>query len=141
MAQTPPPPPPPAQGPTGYPAGRPRNGMGTAALVLGIVALVLTVLILFAPLGVLLGILAVVFGAVGLARVNQRVADNRGQAVAGLVTGAIALLIGIVLTVSVGTFFSTHVNDFRKFGRCMDDATTDQARRACAEQLSTDLGD
>jgi hypothetical protein len=113
--------------------------MGTAALVLGIVALVLTALILFAPLGVLLGVLAVVFGAVGLARVNQRAADNRGQAIAGLVTGAIALLLGILLTVSVGTFFSTHVNDFRRFGRCMHDATTQPAREACARQLSRDL--
>jgi len=42
-----------------YPAARPRqNGMGTAALVLGVVALVLAVLILFGPLGALLGLLA-----------------------------------------------------------------------------------
>jgi membrane-bound ClpP family serine protease len=114
--------------------------MGTTALVLGIVALVLAVLILFAPLGGLIGLLAVIFGIVGLLRVGQGVASNRGQAVAGLVTGAVALLIGILLTVSIGTFFATHVNEFRRFGRCIDNATSDQARRACADQLSNDLG-
>ena len=118
-----------------------RNGMGTAALVLGVVALVLAVLLLFAPLGGLLGLLAVLFGIVGIVRANRGVADNRGQAVAGLVTGALALLIGIVLTVSIGTSFATHVTDFDRFGRCMDNASNTQARRTCADQLSTDLGD
>jgi membrane-bound ClpP family serine protease len=115
--------------------------MGTAALVLGVVALVLAALLLFAPLGGLLGLLAVLFGIVGIVRANRGVADNRGQAVAGLVTGALALLIGIVLTVSIGTFFATHVTDFDRFGRCMDNASSTQARRTCADQLSTDLGD
>jgi len=123
-----------------YPAARPRqNGMGTAALVLGVVALVLAVLILFAPLGALLGLLAVIFGIVGLIRANQGVADNRGQAVAGLVTGGLALLIGLFLTIGIGTFFATNVNDFNQFGRCMEKARTDQARRACAEALSRNL--
>jgi len=113
--------------------------MGTAALVLGIVALVLVALILFSPLGVLLGILAVIFGIVGILRVNRREADNRGQAVAGLVTGAAALVIGLFLAIGIGTFFAANINDFRRFGRCMDDARGDQAREACARQLSRDL--
>jgi len=71
------------------PTARPRrNGMGTAALVVGVVALVLVVLILFAPLGAFLGLVALVLGIVGLVRANRGQADNRGQAVAGLVTGA-----------------------------------------------------
>jgi uncharacterized membrane protein HdeD (DUF308 family) len=113
--------------------------MGTAALVLGVVALVLAVLILFSPLGVLLGLLAVIFGIVGIVRVNREQADNRGQAVAGLVTGALALLLGLFFAISIGTFFATNVNDFRQFGRCMDNARGDQARQACAERLSRDL--
>jgi len=132
--------PPAGSGYGGYPtAPRRRNGMGTAALVLGIVALVLVALILFSPLGVLLGILAVIFGIVGILRVNRREADNRGQAVAGLVTGAAALVIGLFLAIGIGTFFAANINDFRRFGRCMDDARGDQAREACARQLSRDL--
>jgi hypothetical protein len=54
------------------PTVRPRrNGMGTAALVVGVVALVLVVLILFAPLGAFLGLVALVLGIVGLVRANR----------------------------------------------------------------------
>ena len=138
---------PPPQGPPpgGYPAGGyqattgRRNGMGTTALVLGVVALVLVLLLLFSPLGALLGLLAVLFGIIGLIRVNRREADNRGQAVAGLITGALALIFGILFTISVGTWFATHVNDFRRFGNCMDKATGQAAHEDCARQLSNDL--
>ena len=138
--------PPPGQGPggsyqaSGYPTtSRRRNGMGVTALVIGVVALVLVLLLLFSPLGALLGLLAVLFGVLGLIRANRGEADNRGQAVAGLVTGAVALLFGILFTISVGTWFATHVNDFRRFGNCMDNATGAAAREQCGRQLSTDL--
>ena len=141
QGQPPPGPPPQGQGPPGgYPAatGR-RNGVGVAALVIGVVALVLVVLLLFSPLGVLLGLIAVVLGIIGLVRANRGEADNRGQAVTGLVTGGLALLLGIVFTISVGTWFATHVNDFQRFGNCMDNAVGDAAREQCARQLSQDL--
>src|SRR5215212_3669926 len=99
------------------PTARPRrNGMGTAALVVGVVALVLVVLILFAPLGAFLGLVALV-----------------------LVTGALALVVGLFLAASIGAFFATNVNDFRQFGRCLDGARGDQAREACAERLERNL--
>ncbi|HET7517600.1 MAG TPA: DUF4190 domain-containing protein [Actinomycetes bacterium] len=143
--------PPPGQYPQGqypqgqYPQGgyqaapRRRNGMGTAALVLGVVALVLVLLLIFSPLGAFLGLLAVIFGIVGIVRANRREADNRGQAVAGLVTGGLALLFGIWFTISVGVWFSTHVNDFNRFGQCIDDATGQAAREECARELSRNL--
>lgn len=138
--------PPPGQAPAegyptaGYPAARPRrNGMGTTALVLGVVALTLVLLLLFSPLGAFLGLLAVLFGILGLMRANRGEADNRGQAVAGLVTGGIALLVGVFLTISIGTWFATHVNDFNQFGRCMENAVGSAAREECARQLSREL--
>jgi Domain of unknown function (DUF4190) len=126
--------------PGGYQAapGR-RNGMGTAALVLGVVALVLVLLLIFSPLGAFLGLLAVIFGIVGIVRANRREADNRGQAVTGLVTGGLALLFGIWFTISVGVWFSTHVNDFNRFGQCLDDATGQAAREQCAQELGRNL--
>ena len=124
----------------GHPATRPRrNGMGTTALVLGVVALTLVLLLLFSPLGAFLGLLAVLFGILGLMRANRGEADNRGQAVAGLVTGGIALLVGVFLTISIGTWFATHVNDFNNFGRCMEDAVGSAAREECANQLGREL--
>ena len=131
---------PPGQVPAaGYPAARRRNGMGTAALVIGVVAIVLVLLLLFSPLGAFLGLLAVLFGIIGLMRANRGEADNRGQAVAGLVTGGIALLVGVFVTISIGTFFATHVNDFNQFGRCMDGAVGAAAREECARQLAREL--
>lgn len=124
----------------GYPAaGGRRNGIGVAALVFGVVALVLVILLLFSPLGALLGLVAVLLGIIGLVRANRGEADNRGQAVAGLVTGAVALLLGIFFTLSVGTWFATHVNDFRNFGNCMDNATGAAAREQCGRELSNKL--
>jgi hypothetical protein len=126
--------------PAGYPTatGR-RNGMGTAALVVGVVSLVLVVLLLFAPLGALLGLVAVLLGILGLMRAGRGEADNRGQAVTGLITGGFALVIGALLTVSFGAWFATHVNDFNEFGRCMDRSTGPAAREACARELSRNL--
>jgi membrane-bound ClpP family serine protease len=132
--------PPAGAGYGGHPTARPRrNGMGTAALVLGILGLVLVVLIFFSPLGALLGLLAVIFGIVGTLRANRGEADNRGQALTGLVTGAVALVVGVLLTIGIGTFFAANVNEFRQFGRCMDNASGQQAREDCARQLSRDL--
>ena len=124
----------------GYAPARPRrNGMGTAALILGILGLVLVVLILFAPLGAFLGLLAVIFGIVGMVRASRGEADNRGQAIAGLATGAVALVIGLILAIGIGTFFAANVNEFRRFGRCMQNAGGQAERDACARQLSRDL--
>jgi hypothetical protein len=131
---------PPGQYPAaGYPAAQRRNGMGTAALVLGVVAVVLVLLLLFSPIGAFLGLLAVLFGILGIIRANRGEADNRGQAVAGLVTGAIALLVGLFFTISIGVWFSTHVNDFNRFGQCIDDAVGSAAREECARQLAGEL--
>jgi hypothetical protein len=127
------------QPPGQYPAARRRNGMGTAALVLGVVALVLVLLLLFSPIGAFLGLLAVLFGILGIMRANRGEADNRGQAVAGLVTGAVALLVGVFFTISIGVWFSTHVNDFNRFGQCIDDASGPDAREQCARQLAGEL--
>ena len=70
----------------GAPPVRRRNGMGVAALVLGIV-------------GFLVGpcsILAIIFGRIGLNRVARGEATNRGVAQAGFVLGIVTLLLWIL---------------------------------------------
>jgi hypothetical protein len=57
----------------------PQNGFGTAALVLGIIGLFL------GPLSVL----GIIFGAIGQRKADAGLANNRGLATAGLVTGII----------------------------------------------------
>lgn len=63
---------------------RPQNGMGTAALVLGILGLLF---------GCLLGALAIVFGSIGISRANAGRANNKGAATTGLVLGIIGFVV------------------------------------------------
>jgi hypothetical protein len=70
----------------GAPPIRRRNGMGVAALVLGIVGF------LVGPCSVL----AIVFGRIGLNRVARGEATNRGVAQAGFVLGIVTLLLWIL---------------------------------------------
>lgn len=84
----------------GFPGAYPvaaRNGMGTAALVVGIIAVVMC----WNFLGIVLGVLAIIFGGVGLGRANRGEANNRGAAMTGLILGIVALVLLVVLVVAV----------------------------------------
>lgn len=91
-----------------------RNGLGVAALVCGIVGLVLSVIPLLFVVGFPLGILGVVFGAIGWRRGNRKEATNRGMAIAGLVTGLIAIVIAIIAIASIGSAVDSLNNDLNK---------------------------
>lgn len=97
-------PPPPSQPYSGYgpPPSQPysayepprtehRNGMGTTSLVLAIIAL-LTVWSVVG--GIVLGLGGVVTGFVGRGRVKRGQATNGGVAIAGIVLGALAIIVG-----------------------------------------------
>lgn len=88
--------PPPYYAAPQYATPRPRNGMGTAALVLGIIGVALFWTI---SIAIVLGILAIIFGGVGMARARQGIATNRGPALTGLVLGIVALLAPFLLIV------------------------------------------
>ncbi|NGO14863.1 DUF4190 domain-containing protein, partial [Streptomyces sp. HC44] len=79
----------------------PSNGMGTAALVLGIIS---AVGFCAWPLAIILGILAVIFGVIGRGKARRSEATNAGQALAGIICGAvgIALGVGMALLLIVG---------------------------------------
>ena len=90
---------------TGYPYGAyspgassQDNGMGTAAMVLGLLGLVCV-------LPLVGSILGIVFGIIGLRRVDQGLANNRGMAQAGLVMGwigvALFLLAFVVFLIAI----------------------------------------
>jgi membrane-bound ClpP family serine protease len=112
---------------------KPHNGAGVAALVLGLLGLVLALLVLPAPLGALLGLLAVICGIIGISRASHAEATNRGQAVTGLITGILALALGVLLTVRIGGYLQDHATDFNNLARCVNSANTDQERTACAD--------
>ncbi len=84
----------PAYGPPG--ASRPaRNGVGIAALVLGILALVTAITLIG---GVVLGVVAIVLGLVGRGRARRGEATNGGMATTGIVLG----LVGILASIGLG---------------------------------------
>jgi hypothetical protein len=141
--------PPDSPGPSGsgrgwdqYPAGAPparvvRNGLGVAALVLGILSLVF--MFLFPPIGVVVGILAVVFGIIGLRRVRRGEATNRGQAMAGGITGGIGVVVSVALLAVVGAFIFSHRNQIDQYTRCLQNAHTQHARDACQQQFQNSV--
>ncbi len=71
------------------------NGMGIAALVLGITGVVLGLAVFLFWVSWLPALLAVVFGFVGLSHVRKGLADNRAMAVTGAVLGVAGLLFAV----------------------------------------------
>ena len=126
-----------------YPAGPPapvstvRNGLGVAALVLGILSLVF--MILFPPIGVIVGILAVVFGIIGVRRARRGEATNRGQDLAGGITGGIGLVISVALLAIVGAFIFSHRSEIDTYTRCLQNAHTQHARDVCQTQFQNSV--
>ncbi|WP_447040279.1 DUF4190 domain-containing protein [Streptomyces sp. DSM 118878] len=94
----------PGQGMPGGPPGygwpampmAPSNGIGVAALVLGIISAVGFCLW---PLAIVLGILAMIFGVVGRGKAKRGEATNGGQALAGIICGAAGIVLGSALLV------------------------------------------
>lgn len=85
----------------------PANGMGTAALVLGISGLVTSWIPLVGFLGWVACVLAIVFGAIGIARAGSGRATNKGAATAGLVLGIVGMVVGVVLSFALWTVSET----------------------------------
>lgn len=126
----------PAQGPGQYgyggaPVGRPLNGMGIAALVLGILALLTG----FFLIGGLLGLIAIILGFIGRGRAKRGEATNGGMALAGIITGLLGLLITIgIIAAGVSVFNSKAGKDLQS---CLKSAGSDQsAVQSCQDKFS-----
>jgi Domain of unknown function (DUF4352) len=86
-----------------------RNGMGTAALTLGIVGLVVGLIPIVGFAGFVCAILGVIFGAIGLSRAGRGLASNKGVAIAGTIISAIAIVVSFAI--------------FAAFASAVDEAT------------------
>ena len=79
---------------------KPKNsGLATASLTLGILAVILGIV----GVGIILGILAVVFGAVSIK-------DNKGKALAGIITGIIGIIVPIAVAIVVFVVAPASIN-------------------------------
>ncbi|MFJ8233024.1 DUF4190 domain-containing protein [Streptomyces sp. NPDC094448] len=82
----------------------PGNGMGVAALVLGIIGIILGLAVFLFWLSWLPALLALVFGIIGVSQARKGPATNKGMALGGVIMGSIGLLLSIaggLLTVFV----------------------------------------
>jgi Na+/proline symporter len=78
----------------GQPAGQqPSNGLGLTSMILGIAAIPLVCCF---GIGFLPGVIAVVLGFLGKKKADSGEATNRGQAMAGLICGAIAVVLTLL---------------------------------------------
>jgi membrane-bound ClpP family serine protease len=121
------------------PSARPGNGLGVAALVLGVASLVAAVSFVLFPLGLLGGLVAVVLGGIAVARGRTKGAANPGQAVAGIVCGVLALIVGIVFAVRFGTFVARNTSVFTTFDNCIARAANRSAVANCIARLANDI--
>lgn len=88
------------------------------------------------PLGLVFAVLALVFGWKGRGRTLRGTATNPGQAIAGIVLGAIAGVVSVGLLVSSGLFILHHQAEFTNLQRCLAHATTAQAKQVCSQEFN-----
>ncbi|MFF2408665.1 DUF4190 domain-containing protein [Streptomyces sp. NPDC058092] len=88
----------------------PSNGMGTAAMVLGILAVCL--FCIYGIPSVVLGVLALIFGILGRKRVQRGEATNNGQALAGIIMGSVGIAIGVAIISFFIWLFVAHADEF-----------------------------
>lgn len=121
-------------GPAGYGAApvAPKNGLGIAALVLGIVSILAAVTLIGVILGIPLGLLALILGIIGMRRVGKGVATNKGVAIAGIVTGLLGLILSIAIVAVGATFFANSGGS--DLVQCIQQAAGDQARTLQCQQ-------
>ena len=96
------PPPYPYPYPQAY-APPPSNGMGTAALVLGIIGLLLAFIPIIGMISWILTLLAILFGIIGLSKRGS----PKGTAIAGLITGGL----GLVVCIGWAILFAVGISD------------------------------
>lgn len=120
-------------------SARPRNGLGVAALVLGVASLVAAFSFVLFPLALLGGLVAAVLGLIALTRGRTRGAVNPGQAAAGVICGVLALALAIVFSVRVGTLVARNTNVFTNFDRCIAQAGNRSEVSQCIARLANDI--
>jgi hypothetical protein len=117
---------------------RPANGLGVAALVLGVASLVAAVSFTLFPLGLLGGLVAAVLGAVAITRARTSGAASLG-AVAGIVCGVLALAIGVVFAVHTGIVVARNTTAFTTFDTCIAKAGDRSAVTSCITHLANSI--
>lgn len=107
----------------------PRNGLGLAALIVGIVSLLVALIPVVGLVGGLGGVVAIVLGVIALVRVRRGVATNRGVSITGVVLGGLAVVAAVVWLVVIFVFAGS--DTFQNFADCAELPTAQQQQ--CVE--------
>ncbi|MEU1225426.1 DUF4190 domain-containing protein [Streptomyces sp. NPDC005828] len=91
-----------------------RNGLGTAALILGIIGTISGFMPFLFWLAGILGVIALILGLVGKGRVKRGEASNKGAALTGAILGLVSLILSVVGIVIVVTAVSDAVDQIDK---------------------------
>ncbi len=138
---------PPTGGPASWSPGPPsassdNNGVALAALVVGVVSVLFAVVGLFVlPLFLSIpgGVVAVVLGVIGRRRAAAG-AERSGQAVTGLITGIIALVVSAiwiaVVVVLGGQFLSEFSSEVAELEACIEETGDEDL---CTERFSDEV--
>jgi hypothetical protein len=115
---------------------RARYGLGIAALVIGVASLVAALSFVLLPAGLVGSLVAICLGAAALVRGRSGGTANPGQATAGLVCGILALAVGIVFAVRLGTFVASNTDVFTRFDNCLAKASGRSQVADCIAQFA-----
>ncbi|HEY3210150.1 MAG TPA: DUF4190 domain-containing protein [Actinomycetota bacterium] len=118
---------------------RPWNGLGVAALVIGVASLVAAVSFLLFPLALAGGLVGVILGMIALTRGRTKGATNPGQAIAGVACSVIALIIAIDLSVHVGTWVARNTGVFTRFDTCIAQAGDRTEVSSCIARFANEV--
>jgi hypothetical protein len=120
---------------------QPRNGLGIASLVVAIIALICFWSVAG---GVILGLVAVGIGFAGRGRVKRGEANNGGLAIAGIVLGALAIVVSLA---ALAVWMTLGVSFWKEVGggdyiSCMQNAGPDRVQQQhCEDQFRHNVED
>ncbi|MEP6805487.1 MAG: DUF4190 domain-containing protein [Flavobacterium sp.] len=104
------------------------QGMGIAALVLGIVGAIAAFIPCFGLVAVIFGVLAIIFGAIGLSQAKREKASTT-MPLAGLILGVVATAFVIIwVLVVVGTFGSALMSHKDEITKAIDSANVESIK-------------
>jgi hypothetical protein len=116
-----------------------RNGLGTAALVIGVASLVAALSFVLLPLALIGGVLATAIGVAALTRGRAGGTANPGQATAGLVCGLIAVAAVFIISVRVHSFMAQNTHAFTTVDHCLAKAANRSDVAACISRFANNL--
>ncbi|MCS0636530.1 DUF4190 domain-containing protein [Streptomyces sp. LP05-1] len=124
----------------GTPAGpvppKPQNGLGTAALTLGVIGVVLGMLVVLFWLSWLPALLALIFGIIGMVLARGGRATNRAVAITGAVLGVVGLLMSAGGGVLTFTTVADKVREAEARADKADKADKERTERAAEARAS-----